>query len=117
MNSFQPQMKLISKTRTGAKVSKRYDLAMTPFRRVLASPMVADDVKLELSRTFLELNPVALKRSIAAIQDRLIELNRTKTPRKEVTPPPDHPFRATFSWKESSRTFPVRQPVDASRTS
>jgi hypothetical protein len=117
VNFFQPQMKLVSKTRTGAKVTKRYDHAMTPFRRVLASPQVADDVKVGLARTFLELNPVELKRSIGAVQDRLLELNRTKIPRKEVIPPPDHPFRATFSWKESSRTFPVRQPVDASRTS
>jgi hypothetical protein len=30
VNFFQPQMKLVSKTRHGAKVSKRYDVARTP---------------------------------------------------------------------------------------
>jgi transposase InsO family protein len=36
VNFFQPQMKLVAKTRAGAKVSKRFDLARTPYRRVLA---------------------------------------------------------------------------------
>ena len=37
-NYFQPQQKLISKVRTGAKVSKKYDTATTPFRRAIAHP-------------------------------------------------------------------------------
>jgi transposase InsO family protein len=36
INLFTPQQKLISKTRTGAKVSKRYDRAQTPYQRLLA---------------------------------------------------------------------------------
>lgn len=41
VNFFQPQMKLVSKTRRGAAVSKRFDRARTPYRRVLESPYVA----------------------------------------------------------------------------
>jgi hypothetical protein len=116
VNFFQPQMKLVSKTRAGAKVMKRYDEAATPYRRVLAAPEVSTEAKRALTTTYRGLNPVELKRSIGSLQDRLVELNRTKEPRKEVGQPPDHPFRRTVSWQRS-RTFPMRQPVDAPRTS
>jgi hypothetical protein len=32
-NYFYPQQKLVSKVRVGAKVSKKYDRATTPYRR------------------------------------------------------------------------------------
>lgn len=35
MNLFMPQQKIVSKTRTGAKVAKRYDTATTPADRLL----------------------------------------------------------------------------------
>jgi len=117
VNFFQPQMKLISKTRRGAKVSKRFDVARTPYRRILDSPHVPDRAKRQLTATYLELNPAALKRRIAGHQERLLELASTKpTPRKGVRPP-NTPFDPTFSWKQRSRTFPVRQPEIATRTS
>ncbi len=118
VNFFQPQMKLISKTRRGARVSKRFDVARTPYRRVLDSPHVAEETKRELTETYLELNPAELKRQIGRCQDRLLKLAKTKPERgREVTPPPDHPFRETFSWRQRSRTSLVRQPEIASRTS
>lgn len=117
VNFFQPQMRLVSKTRHGAKVTKRYDTARTPYRRILEHPEIPGASKAVLTQTYLDLNPAALKRQIGRCQDRLLELSRIKPERKEVRPPPDHPFRRTFSWPEVSRTFPVRQPVDASRTS
>jgi hypothetical protein len=117
VNFFQPQMKLLSKTRRGAKVTKRFDEARTPYRRILGSA-VADGAKAALTRTYLGLNPVALKRALTTSQDRLLELSRTKPARrKEAKPPPDHPFRAEFSPRERSRTFSMRQPVASSRTS
>jgi len=36
-NFFQPVVKLVSKTRTGSKTVKKYDMAKTPYKRVLAS--------------------------------------------------------------------------------
>jgi hypothetical protein len=118
VNFFQPQMKLVSKTRRGAKVTKRYDAARTPYRRILASPSIAQEVKEELTRIYGALNPAALKRAITACQDRLLQLARVKpVARKEVKIPPDHPWRTEVSPKERSRTFFVRQPVRASRTS
>lgn len=112
VNFFQPQMRLVHKTRRGAKVTKRYDVARTPYQRLLAAPEMPTKVKSELTSVFLELNPAELKRRLSACQDRLLELNRTKTERrKEVSNPPDHPFKETFSWRERSRTSSVRQPV------
>lgn len=118
VNFFQPQMKLVSKTRRGATVSKTFDRARTPYRRVLDSPHVSEGAKYALTKTYLELNPAALKREIGRCQDRLLELAKSKPEkRKEVGLPPDHPFRETFSRRQRSRTSLVRQPVSASRTS
>jgi hypothetical protein len=117
VNFFQPQMRLVSKTRRGAIVTKRYDQARTPYRRILEEPSIPGEAKDVLTQTYLTLNPARLKRDIARCQGQLLELGRTKPERKEVRPPPDHPFRRTFSWPEVSRTSSMRQPVGASRTS
>jgi hypothetical protein len=44
INLFTPQQKLVSKTRTGAKVTKRYDTAQTPYQQLLAHLEVLDDI-------------------------------------------------------------------------
>ena len=117
VNFFQPQMKLVSKTRRGSAVTKRYDRAMTPYRRLLGSPHIDEEIKISLTRTYLELNPVELKRRLTACQDRLLEVARAKPTRKEVKHPPNSHVGAKFSWQEISRTSSVRQPGAASRTS
>ncbi|MEX2374223.1 MAG: hypothetical protein WD942_01385, partial [Dehalococcoidia bacterium] len=118
VNFFQPQMKLVAKTRRGAKVSKRFDSARTPYRRILESPWVDDEAKGRLTKTYLELNPAELKRRIGETQTRLLEINRTKPDRtKEVSRPGPPSWGRKFSWQEISRTSSVRQPEDPSRTS
>jgi hypothetical protein len=42
VNFFQPTMKLVAKTRDGAKVYKVYDRAQTPYQRVLAAGILAE---------------------------------------------------------------------------
>jgi hypothetical protein len=117
VNFFQPQMKLVAKTRQGAKVSKRFDAARTPFQRLLGSPDVPEATKQGLRETYLSLNPAQLKRDLASCQDRLLRLTARKRPRREVTPRPNRRFNPEFSWQEISRTSLVRQPVEPSRTS
>jgi hypothetical protein len=118
VNFFQPQQKLVDKTRQGATVRKRYDVAMTPYQRIMASPDVPPQAKEALTATYLSLNPVELKRQVGRCQDRLITIARTKPERrKEVSGPPKRSFNGAFSWKHISRTSLVSQPVDASRTS
>ena len=78
VNYFQPVVKLVSKTRVGSKVTKKYDRAKTPFRRVLDSKYVDDKIKKSLKREYDRLNPVELKRNITRLQDELLKLNTLK---------------------------------------
>jgi hypothetical protein len=63
-NYFQPSQKLMSKTRIGAKVKKKYDTAQTPAQRLLARKDTPRDVKKRLRDTVRQLNPAALMRDI-----------------------------------------------------
>jgi hypothetical protein len=74
LNFFQPVMVLVEKTRHGAKVKKRYDLAKTPYQRVLDSPDVREDIKQRLRTLYLTLNPLALLRQIECRLEALWKL-------------------------------------------
>ena len=78
-NYFQPVVKLQSKTRVGSKVTKKYDEAKTPFRRVLESKYINDKIKEELKVQYDSLNPADLKRKISGLQDKLLKLNVLKS--------------------------------------
>ncbi len=127
VNFFQPQMKLVAKTRRGAKVTKRFDRARTPYQRVLDSPDVDEEAKDRLRATYLSLNPAQLKRDLAARQTRLLQLGKVKpstgkevkqpSTGKEVKHPPGPPLKGPLSKAHASRTSLVMQPVAASRTS
>ena len=78
-NYFQPALKLVSKTRVGSKVTKKYDEARTPFRRVLESKYINDKIKERLKIQYDSLNPVDLKRKISKLQDKLLKLNVLKS--------------------------------------
>lgn len=78
INFFQPVMKLISKTRNGNKVSKKYDVAKTPYQRILQSNDISDTVKNNLKELYKTLNPAMLKRKITELQDKLNILSLNK---------------------------------------
>lgn len=63
-NFFQPTMKLMSKTRHGAKVNKIYDTARTPYQRLLAVSALKLAKQQELAATYHLLNPVLLLKQI-----------------------------------------------------
>lgn len=50
INFFQPTMKLTEKTRTGPKVTKKYDKAKTPYQRVLEATLVSQSNKNRLKK-------------------------------------------------------------------
>ncbi len=52
VNFFQPVLKLIGKDRIDEKLIKRYDIATTPYQRVLASPFVSGTVKIYLRQQY-----------------------------------------------------------------
>jgi len=64
VNFFQPVMKLVSKTRHGAKVHKVYDRARTPYQRLLEAGVVTEAKRQELAATYHGLNPVTLLKQI-----------------------------------------------------
>jgi hypothetical protein len=64
VNFFQPVMKLIKKERVDGKTVKVYDLATSPYRRVLASVDVAFSDKVSLTNQYVHLNPVTLRKNI-----------------------------------------------------
>ncbi|MFZ1946702.1 MAG: hypothetical protein WAW06_04090 [bacterium] len=77
-NFFLPQMKLTEKTRLGSKVTKHYGRPLTPYARVLASSQVDDQVKKALRAQYSSLNPAALRRDMAAIQQKLHKIAAAK---------------------------------------
>ncbi len=93
-NFFQPLRKLTAKVRHGARVTKRYDRAQTPYQRLLASGILTDAQRQAFTARYRELNPVALRAQIQEGLQRLWRLadrpsteriDRTETPRS-VTP-------------------------------
>jgi hypothetical protein len=77
-NYFYPQQKLISKTRHGAKVSKRHDTATTPFHRAIDHPTLAGDRVAALKRTYSLINPAAVQRQVQALTAQLLALTTSK---------------------------------------
>jgi hypothetical protein len=64
VNFFQPVMKLVRKTRHGARVYKVYDTARTPYQRLLGSGTLMEARRQELAATYHGLNPVWLLKQI-----------------------------------------------------
>jgi hypothetical protein len=69
VNFFQPSLKLISKTRIGAKVTKKYDKAKTPYQRLMSSSNIIEEIKIKLKKQFEELDPVELLKNLEELQN------------------------------------------------
>ena len=74
MNFFQPTMKLLSKSRHGAKVHKVYDIAQTPYQRLLKLGILSQAKQTELAAVYCGLNPVVLLKQINENLDKLWKL-------------------------------------------
>lgn len=85
LNFFQPVRKLTGKTRDGARVTKRYDTAATPYRRLLASGVLHAEQKARLDERYRRLNPARLKRDIDAALDLLWTLAEPHVPHPNAT--------------------------------
>ena len=80
INLFTPQQKLLTKTRVGAKVTKTYDTARTPYQRLAAHPDALDPVDARTLAVLLEAtNPAAARREVARLCSTLLERVRRKT--------------------------------------
>jgi len=70
-NFFMPSVKLESKKRDGARVTKKYSKPLTPYRRLLACDQIDTDTKKRLTEQFESLNPLELRREIVRLRDIL----------------------------------------------
>jgi hypothetical protein len=64
INFFQPTMKLVSKTRHGARVCKVYEKAQTPYRRLLKMGELSEAKQAELAAIYRGLNPIQMRKQI-----------------------------------------------------
>lgn len=70
INFFQPSVKLLSKERQGAKVTKKYDKAKTPYQRLITSDNVTKSVKAKLTQQYESLDPLSLLKEVERLQDQ-----------------------------------------------
>jgi len=78
-NFFHPQQKLVSKVRDGAKVTKKYDKAATPFHRVINHPDTPVDLIAALAVAHGRINPAAVQRRIQTLTNQLFTLTTSKS--------------------------------------
>jgi hypothetical protein len=77
LNFFIPTFKLLNKVRVGSKVKKVYDKKiLSPYRRLLASPDLDEQAKLEMARRFALYDPVKLQQEVHDAVGALMSLNR-----------------------------------------
>jgi len=74
INFFQPVMKLVTKTRHGARVHKVYDKARTPYQRLQEAGVLTEAKRQELAAVYHGLNPVLLLKQINENLGRLRDL-------------------------------------------
>ena len=74
VNFFQPVMKLMSKTRHGARVHKVYDTAKTPYKRLLQYGVLTPAKQADLAATYHGLNPVLLLSQLKGNLEQLWKL-------------------------------------------
>jgi hypothetical protein len=71
VNCFQPSMKLVSKQRTGKKISYCYDSAKTPLQRLLLSGILPVETQQELNEVAQALDPIRLLEQLQRLQQAL----------------------------------------------
>ena len=94
-NLFLPSMKLISKTRVGSKLKRRYDKPQTPLDRVAACPQ-ADPLKITALKKLRDASdPFALAKTLDQKLQRIYQLaNQRVSPTPQLPQPTPKPLTA-----------------------
>nr|WP_197029335.1 ISL3 family transposase [Alicyclobacillus macrosporangiidus] len=66
-NACLPMRKVVHKTREGARIHKRYDIARTPLQRALESGIVPEDRQQSWADWASSLNPLQLRRQLVTL--------------------------------------------------
>ena len=95
-NFYVPQQKLVSKVRNGAKVTKKYDKAATPFHRLINHPSMTDEDRIvALTLAQGKINPAAVQRRIQALTNQLLTVTTSKVGARVNKRAPSHPATKT----------------------
>jgi hypothetical protein len=86
VNFLHPVRKLREKVRHGSRITRRYDTAQTPYRRLLASGVLQRNSQNGLAARSKAVDPLRLKLEIEAAQRTLAE--------RAVRPVIVHPLRS-----------------------
>ena len=78
LNFYYPSMRIIEKTRIGARVKKIYDQPKPPCQRLLESPDIEDSVKEALRQRLAQLHIVKQKRLVDKAVVRLVRIHERK---------------------------------------
>jgi hypothetical protein len=71
INFLHPVRKLVSKTRSGPRVTRRYDVAQTPYHRLIESGVLSINMTNQLQKRSKHLDPYRLKVQLEAAQRTL----------------------------------------------
>jgi hypothetical protein len=116
VNFFQPSLKLISKKRDGAKVTKKYDKAKTPYQRLLFSEHVSAEAKEKLIKQYNNLDPLKLLKDLEKLQDNFWK-HAWKTDRENVMSGADKVLNNSESTVTAEKVvaYDKRDPEDAEK--
>lgn len=81
LNFLRPFRKLLSGRRVGSQRRKRYDVARTPYQRLLAAGVLSEPQRRALDAQFLAVNPATLARDIGDTLTHLWQLGASRRPR------------------------------------
>ena len=103
VNFYQPSFKLKSKTREGARVTKRYHAPATPYQRLIDSASIPESIKEQLRMQF-RLRPDSASRKNPA-RTELLSCARAKRKRDERAHRTDHLIPSRGSSSREQRAF------------
>jgi hypothetical protein len=81
-NFFCPSMKLLSKERIGSKTLKHHDPPKTPYQRIMQSPHIPSNLKLDLSKQLEKLNPFVLRETMEKKLKTILNLSPSSPSRQ-----------------------------------
>jgi hypothetical protein len=84
-NHFMPSQKLLSKEKINSKYRRKYEKAKTPYQRLLESPHISEEVKMQKALLHQTLNPFELKKAIERkVRNIFKYVLISKKPRKKI---------------------------------
>jgi hypothetical protein len=86
VNFLHPVRKLTEKVRRGARITRRYDSAQTPYRRLLAAGVLSGKTERRLAARWAAVNPLRLKLELESARRTLAQ--------RGVNPVVAHPLRS-----------------------